>query len=176
VVINIRPVEDYMPKAKKSSFVTRNDLSKPLRGTIITLLNQQLADTFDLYSQVKQAHWNVKGMNFIQLHLLFDDLAASLIEYTDSIAERATALGGKAMGTVRIAGHQSQLPEFPTEIVTDKQVVEVLAQHYGAYTSALRTAITTAADDGDQGTADLFTEISRTVDKHLWFLEAHLQG
>jgi len=165
-----------MSKVKNSTFVTRIDLSKPLRDTMITLLNQQLADTFDLFSQVKQAHWNVKGINFIQLHLLFDDLAGELIEFTDSIAERATALGGKAMGTVRLAAAQSQLPEFPTEIVTDKQVVEVLAQRYGAYASAIRTAIATATDDGDAGTADLFTEISRTVDKHLWFLEAHIQA
>jgi len=137
-----------MSKPKNRTFETRNDLSKPVRGTMSALLNQQLADTFDLYSQVKQAHWNVKGMNFIQVHLLFDDLAGSLIEYTDAIAERATALGGKAMGTIRIAADQSQLPEFPTEIVTDKQVVEVLAQRYGAYASAIRTAISAATDDG----------------------------
>ena len=165
-----------MAKNKNGSFPTHNDLSTPVRATMVTLLNQQLADTFDLYSQVKQAHWNIKGINFIQLHLLFDDLAGSLIEYTDSIAERATALGGKAMGTIRIAAEQSQLPEFPTEIVTDKQVVEVLAQRYGDYASGIRAAIDTASEDGDMGTADLFTEISRTVDKHMWFLEAHLQG
>jgi starvation-inducible DNA-binding protein len=80
------------------------------------------------------------------------------------------------MGTIRIAAEQSQLPEYPTEIVTDKQVVEVLAQRYGAYASGVRAAIDTASEDGDMGTADLFTEISRTVDKHMWFLEAHLQG
>lgn len=165
-----------MAKTKNGTFETRNDLTTPVRGTMVALLNQQLADTFDLYSQVKQAHWNVKGMNFIQLHLLFDDLAGRLIGYTDSIAERATSLGGKAMGTIRIAAKQSQLPEFPTEIVTDKQVVEVLAQRYGAYASGIRTAIDTASDDGDQTTADLFTQISGTVDKDLWFLEAHLQG
>ena len=165
-----------MAKNKNGSFPTHNDLSTPVRATMVTLLNQQLADTFDLYSQVKQAHWNIKGINFIQLHLLFDDLAGSLIEYTDSIAERATALGGKAMGTIRIAAEQSQLPEYPTEIVTDKQAVEVLAQRYGDYASGIRAAIDTASEDGDMGTADLFTEISRTVDKHMWFLEAHLQG
>jgi len=163
-------------KAKTTSFETHNDLTKPLRGTMVNLLNQQLADTFDLYSQVKQAHRNVKGINFIQFHLLFDDLAGSLIEYVDAIAERATALGGKAMGTVRIASSQSSLPEFPTDIINDKQVVEVLSQRYGAYASGIRAAIETAAEDGDQGTADLFTEISRTVEKHLWFLEAHIQG
>jgi len=164
-----------MAKTKNQTFETRNDLSKPLRDTMISLVNQQLADTFDLYSQVKQAHWNVKGMNFIQLHLLFDELAGRLSEFTDSIAERATALGGKALGTVRIAAAKSQLPEFPTDIVSEKQVVEVLAQRYGAYASGVRAAIETATNDEDAITADLFTEIGRAIDKDLWFLEAHIQ-
>ena len=156
-------------------FVTRNDLTSRVRETMIPLLNQQLADTFDLYSQVKQAHWNIKGMNFYQLHLLFDDLAAGLLDFTDKIAERATALGGMAMGTARMAAEHSQLPEFPTNMVAGKQVVEVLAQRFGAYSSTTRAAIATAAEYEDPTTADLFTEISRTIDKDLWFLDAHLQ-
>jgi starvation-inducible DNA-binding protein len=143
---------------------------------MVTLLNQQLADTFDLYSQTKQAHWNVKGMHFMQLHELFDMLAGSMLEYVDMIAERATALGGRAMGTARMAAEQSRLPEFPTDIHTGAQFVEVLAQRYGHYASTTRAAIETAAAHGDQDTSDLFTEVSRTVDKHLWFIDAHLQG
>ena len=164
-----------MTSAEHHTF-TRNDLPVELRDTIVTLLNQHLADTFDLYTQVKQAHWNVKGMHFIQLHLLFDELAQTLIELTDLIAERATALGGKAMGTARMVAAQSRLPEFPADIVTDKQVVEVLAQRHGAYSSANRDAITTAAEYGDPVTADLFTQIARTVEKQLWLLEAHIQS
>ena len=156
-------------------FATRNDTPHHIRQTMIALLNQQLADTFDLYSQVKQAHWNVKGMNFIQLHLLFDELAKSLIEYVDLIAERVTSLGGMATGTIRMASTNSQLPEFPVEIVEGRQVLEVLAMRYGAYGSSSRAAIAKAAEDGDQETADLFTGISRTIDKNLWFLDAHLQ-
>jgi starvation-inducible DNA-binding protein len=156
-------------------FVTRNDLTNRIRETMVQLLNQQLADTFDLYSQVKQAHWNVKGMHFIQLHLLFDDLAASLIEFNDLLAERVTALGGVAAGTARLAAAHSNLPEFPVDLVNGRQVVEVLAQRYGAYSSATRAAIVTAVEYEDPATADLFTEISRTIDKHLWFLDAHLQ-
>jgi starvation-inducible DNA-binding protein len=163
-------------QTKQMTFTTRNDLPSHLRENMITLLNQQLADTFDLYSQVKQAHWNVKGIQFMQLHLLFDDLAGTLLEYVDLIAERVTALGGMAMGTARMAAAHSQLPEFPAEIVSDKQVVEVLAQRYGAYASSSRAAINEAAEHGDQVTADLFTEISRTIEKQLWFLDAHLQA
>ena len=158
------------------TFATHNDLPQRLRNTLLPLLNQQLADTFDLYSQVKQAHWNVKGMDFIQLHLLFDQIASSVIEHVDLIAERATALGGTALGTTRMAAATSHLPEYPAEIVEGKQVLEVLVQRFAYYAAATRTAITTASEHGDQGTADLFTEISRAVDKNLWFLEAHLQG
>lgn len=164
-----------MTDANQHRFATRIDLPSELRENMITLLNRQLAATFDLFSQVKQAHWNVKGMHFMQLHLLFDNLAETLIEYSDALAERVTALGGAAMGTVRMAAAQSELAEFPAEIVTDIQVLETLAQRYGYYGSTSRAAINTAAEYGDQDTADLFTEISRTIDKHLWFLEAHLQ-
>jgi starvation-inducible DNA-binding protein len=165
-----------MTHTEHHGFATRNDLPGHLRATMITLLNQQLADTFDLYSQVKHAHWNVKGMHFMQLHLLFDDLAVKLIEYADAIAERATALGGMAFGTVRMASAHSTLPEFPAELVDGKQVLEVVAQRWAAYASTTRSAVGTAAEHGDQDTADLFTEISRTLDKQLWFVEAHLQA
>jgi starvation-inducible DNA-binding protein len=157
------------------TFATHNDLPERVRGSLLPLLNQQLADTFDLYSQVKQAHWNVKGMHFIQLHLLFDMIAGNLIEYIDTIAERATALGGTALGTARMAADNSHLPEYPVEIVEGKQVIQILAQRFAYYTASSRAAITTASEHGDQATADLFTEISRAVDKNLWFLEAHLQ-
>ncbi len=159
----------------KKTFTTRNDIPKKVRDTMIALLNQQLADTFDLYSQTKQAHWNVKGMNFIQLHELFDDLAEDILGHVDMIAERATALGGYARGTARMAAANSTLSEFPTEIVDGKQVVEVLAERYAQYGASTRAAIATAAEAEDQDTSDLFTEVSRAVDKHLWFLEAHLQ-
>jgi starvation-inducible DNA-binding protein len=97
-------------------FATRNDIPHRTRATMITLLNQQLADTFDLYSQTKQAHWNVKGINFYQLHLLFDEAAESNFEYVDMIAERVTALGGYAQGTARMAAASSRLAEFPTDL------------------------------------------------------------
>ncbi len=156
-------------------FSTHNDLPHQTRETMVALLNQQLADTFDLYSQTKQAHWNVKGMNFMQLHLLFDQLAESLLEYVDMIAERVTALGGTALGTARMAAQNSTLPDFPTNLHSGKQYLEVLAQRFGNYGAMTRSAIDTATQHNDQDTADLFIEVSRTIDKHLWFIDAHLQ-
>lgn len=156
-------------------FATRNDIPHRTRETMITLLNQQLADTFDLYSQTKQAHWNVKGTNFYQLHLLFDEVADSIFEFVDMIAERVTALGGYAEGTARMAAGASRLAEFPTDLSDGRHFVAVLAERLAQYAATTREAINTASEDGDQSTADLFTEISRAVDKQLWFLEAHLQ-
>jgi starvation-inducible DNA-binding protein len=156
------------------TFTTRNDLQQRVRDTMISLLNQQLANTMDLYSQTKLAHWNVKGMHFIALHELFDTLAANRLSDADMIAERATALGGYAAGTVRTAAQRSELPEFPEQITMDKQVAEALAERYAQYGASVRAAIDTALNDGDQDTADLFIAVSRQVDKDLWFIEAHL--
>lgn len=162
--------------AATRTFETHNDLPEEVRLASIVLCNQQLADTFDLYSQVKQSHWNVKGRDFIQLHLLFDELAARLLEYVDLIAERATALGGKAMGTARMAAANSRLPELPDDIDEGMAYVAALVDRYGNYGATSREAIAASDEAGDADTADLFTEISRGIDKDLWFLEAHLQA
>jgi starvation-inducible DNA-binding protein len=156
------------------TFRTSIDLPMDTRAGMITLLNQQLADSFDLLSQTKQAHWNVKGMNFIALHKLFDELAESLEDQVDEIAERVTALGGMALGTARMAAANSTLPEFPA-VTAGEEVVGALVDRYAALAASTRAAIGTAAEAGDVSTSDLFTELSRDLDKHLWFLEAHLQ-
>jgi starvation-inducible DNA-binding protein len=152
------------------------DIPEDTRGKINALLNRQLADTFDLFSQTKQAHWNVKGMNFYQLHELFDTLAEELEGYTDTIAERITALGGTAEGTARMTAKASRLAEIPLELGDGRNTVKLLAERYAALAASTRQAIDVADKLGDVGTSDLFTAISRDVDKALWFLEAHLQA
>lgn len=156
-------------------FPTRNTLPEETRHTVIGLLNQALADLTDLYSQTKHAHWNVKGMQFIALHELFDDFAETIETHIDTIAERITALGGVAYGTIRMAATASQLAEFPT-VYEGKAVVEALAERYAQAGTTVRAAIDASARAGDADTADLFTEVSRDLDKQLWFLEAHLQA
>lgn len=156
-------------------FPTRVDLSPATRGQMIDLLNQQLADLADLYSQSKQAHWNVKGIEFYQLHELFDDLAESIFGFIDIIAERAVQLGGEALGTTRQAANASTLPEFPAELTDSQPYVEALAERFGQFATSTRQAIDTATNAGDASTADLFIDVSRVVDKGLWFLEAHLR-
>jgi starvation-inducible DNA-binding protein len=158
------------------AFPTRIDLAADKRAKLIDLINQQLADTIDLHSQTKHAHWNVKGPSFIALHELFDDLAEELDEAVDMTAERATALGGVALGTLRQGAAKTRLPEFPGDASAGPAVVEALAVRFANLAKTTREAIDTADALGYKSTADLFTEVSRELDKGLWFLEAHLQG
>lgn len=151
------------------------DLPEATCKQMIELLNQQLADMFDLYSQTKQAHWNVKGPHFYQLHELYDELAAQVLAHVDLIAERATALGGAATGTVRMAAAATRLPEFTVEPVDGMDSVRLLVLSYAAVAASTREAIDQAQEMEDMSTSDLFTEVSRDLDKSLWFLEAHLQ-
>lgn len=158
-----------------ATFPTGIDLPENDRHPLIELLNERLADTADLYSQLKQAHWNVKGPAFFQLHQLFDQLAAEVFPFIDLIAERATALGGVAMGTVRMAAAGSALPEYPTDAAEGQRHLEALIARQTIYAAKIRQAIDLADGRHDRSTADLFTEISRVADKQLWFLEAHVQ-
>jgi len=160
--------------AQNKTSPTRIDIKSKLRESMTALLNQQLADTLDLYTQVKQAHWNVKGPNFIALHELFDKLAEDLEDPVDDIAERVTALGGIARGTARIAAQISRLAEFPHDRCEGLKAVALLADRYADLGASTRAAIDTAGKEGDADTADLFTGVSRGLDKALWFLEAHL--
>ncbi len=154
---------------------TRNDLPAGTREKIIALLNQNLADSLDLAAQAKQAHWNVKGVNFIALHELFDKVHEVAEEATDELAERITALAGTAEGTVQVVAKRTRLPPYPTDIYHWRQHVAQLADALAGVGKNVRAAIDESDKLGDKGTSDLFTEISRNVDKHLWFVEAHIQ-
>lgn len=161
--------------AKIAMVPTHIDIAEPTREQMIALLNQQLADTFDLQSQLKQAHWNIKGPQFIALHELFDELAENIEGHVDTIAERAVALGGVAMGTARMAAASSRLPDYPADVTAGMDHVRCLVDRYAQLAASTRQAIDRAAEIGDADTADLFTGVSRDLDKYLWFLEAHIQ-
>jgi len=161
-----------MPKL----YATKNDLSEQTRSQVIALCNARLADSVDLETQVKQAHWNVKGPDFISLHKLFDEINEDVEEYVDLTAERVVQLGGVAEGTARLIVKASKLPEYPATIAEGHQHVDALSTALAAYGKLARAAIDEANKLGDADTADIFTEISRGVDKWLWFVEAHLQS
>lgn len=162
-------------KAARTPHKTRIDIAADAREKLVALLNRQLADTLDLATQIKQAHWNVKGMNFIALHELFDGFATAVRDHVDSIAERVTALGGVALGTARVAAQCSRLEEFPLQGIDGRAAVETLAERFAVLAGSTRAAVVEADEIGDPTTADLLTEVSRGLDENLWFLEAHLQ-
>ena len=161
---------------KPKLYDTENDLPRPAREALIPLINQRLADIVDLKTQIKQAHWNVKGPHFIGLHKLFDDIAEDVEEYTDMIAERAVQLGGIAEGTARVAASRSRLDEYPLNIADGIIHVAAVAKALSDFGNEVRRTIDEAETLEDSDTADMFTEVSRGIDKCLWFVEAHTQA
>lgn len=163
-------------KEEPKLYKTGNDLPRQARVQVIELLNARLADAVDLHMQMKQAHWNVKGPNFIGLHELFDKIHAATGDYVDMIAERAVQLGGVAEGTVRTASKRTQLAEYPHDIADGTSHVNAVSIALAAFAHEVRSSIDEADDLEDADTADLFTEVSRGTDKWLWFVEAHAQA
>jgi starvation-inducible DNA-binding protein len=153
-----------------------NDLPKDARQQLNGLINQRLADAIDLHMQMKQAHWNVKGPNFIGLHELFDRVHDATGGYVDLIAERVVQLGGIAEGTVRLSAQRSSLAEYPLDIAEGIAHVLAVSEALSSFGREARLAIEEADELGDADTADIFTEISRGIDKWLWFVEAHAQA
>ncbi len=154
------PSPSHLPEA------ARRDLSETL--------NARLADGLDLFSQIKVAHWNIKGPQFPGLHPLFETFAVSLANHNDAIAERAVTLGGKAYGTARRVARSSHLPEYPEETTRDVEHVSLLADRIEAYLAGLRESRAVAERAGDTDTVDLLTGIVTEFEKHAWFLRASL--
>ena len=159
---------------EKKMFKTSVDIPQEERIEVVAILNQVLAETFDLYSQTKQAHWNVKGSDFIQFHEFFDLLAESIFPFVDTLAERVTAIGGTALGTARMAAESSELEEFPF-INGGIECVQALCERYAELGNRCREGVDTTEELGDIGSSDLLTEMVRVLDKSLYFLESHIQ-
>jgi len=157
-------------------YATKNDLAESTRTEVIALLNQRLADCIDLQTQSKQAHWNVKGPSFIGLHKLFDDVNEDVEQYVDLIAERIVQLGGIAEGTVGAVEGRSSLPDYPLALSNGAEHVAALSDALAAFGRTVRIGIAEMDELEDADTADLLTDVSRGIDKWLWFVEAHLQG
>lgn len=155
---------------------TRIDIPEKTRQAVVKLLNERLADLIDLQLQTKQAHWNVKGPSFIALHKLFDEFAGVVIELVDTVAERVTSLGGTAEGTLAVVVKRTSLALYPLPITAGHDHINALSAAIATVGKLVRTGIEKANEFGDADTADVFTEVSRELDKYLWFLEAHLQG
>jgi starvation-inducible DNA-binding protein len=159
----------------RTDFETRIDIPADSRSELVALLNARLADAADLYTQLKQAHWTVRGSDFAQLHKLYDEAAQAVLPFVDELAERAGTLGGRAQGTVRMAAEASSLDEFPEDAIEDAETLDVVADRLAACAAGTRAAVERSEELGDMATSDLFIEITRALDKQLWFVEAHLQ-
>lgn len=157
-------------------YPTQNTMPEKVRTQICGLLQSHLSNSLDLAAQAKQAHWNVKGPDFISLHELFDKVAEQSEEYSDLIAERIVQLGGIAEGTIKIAAKRSELPDYPLNISAGHDHVKALALALSKYGGEIQKAIGNAEEVSDPDTADILTQISREVDKNLWFVEAHIQS
>jgi starvation-inducible DNA-binding protein len=161
------------PQSGNANLTTSIDISANTRFAMIELLNASLIDTIDLRTRTKHAHWNTRGPNFIALHKLYDELGDSLDEFIDEIGERVAALGGTATGTAAQVAKWSRLTTYPSGEAHESAHLAALAENYASMGARARSAIASAAEAGDQDTADLFTGLSRLLDKHLWLIEAH---
>jgi starvation-inducible DNA-binding protein len=150
-------------------------LADNARKTAIEELNARLADGLALGMAIKQAHWNVKGVNFIAVHELFDTVYANLQEHLDIFAERVQILDGVAVGTAEAVAKTSTLKAYPTDLSKSSDHIRAICERMRDHGEKLRAAIDTTDEAGDANTADIFTAASRTADKDLWFLESHLE-
>jgi len=155
---------------------TRNTLPTAIRREAVAVLNGAVAELFDLFARVKQAHWNARGTTFIGLHKLLDEFAGRLMAHIDLAAERARALGGIVEGTLRESAKHSRLKkkEEPPSVSGISDWIQELASLHAASGEHVRLGIRKLTESGDFATADLLTDILRTLDLQLWLLEAHL--
>jgi starvation-inducible DNA-binding protein len=156
-------------------FSTKHDLPEDTRVAVVGLLGQRLADAIDLQAQCKHAHWNVKGPLFMQLHALFDQVYEAVEGYVDTIAERIVQLGGVAEGTVRAVAQRSALIDYPLALRTGHEHISAFSDSLSQFGRTVRVGIEEMNDLQDAGSADILTEVSRGIDKWLWFVEAHQQ-
>jgi starvation-inducible DNA-binding protein len=157
-------------------YPNRVALSDEIKKQVVEVMQQRLAEATDMYSQAKFAHWNVKGDNFYQLHLVFDHVAKVIGKQIDPIAERLTQLGGVANGTIRQAAITSKIPEYPVETINGMDHVRALADALGHYCQELREASDKIDDIGDKPTSDFFNQLIVDAEEQLYFLESHLEA
>ena len=160
---------------KKLMHQTKISIPEKKRIELVKKLNKTLASTTDLFIQLKQAHWNVKGMEFIALHKLFDEIAEEVEEQVDIVAERVTSLGGTALGTLEDTLEGTELKKYPNNIFTAQKHLEALTHNFAILGELARKNIKECEEYGDYASGDIYIALVRMLDKNLWFLEAHLQ-
>ncbi len=149
-------------------------LPEKVRRKIASSLNERLVDGLDLHSQIKVAHWNIRGPLYATLHPLFETFAVSLATHNDSIAERAVTLGSSVSGTARYVAKHSALQDYPAGTTKDLDHVRLLADRIEKYLVGLRQTRDLGEKEDDVDSVDLLTSIITEFEKHVWFLRATL--
>ncbi|GHB22766.1 DNA starvation/stationary phase protection protein Dps [Salinicola rhizosphaerae] len=170
-----RNIKDAKSSKATALYPTRNDIPEDQRAKLVALMNARLSELIDLSLAIKQAHWNLKGLQFIGVHEMLDGFRDGIDAHVDEVAERLVQLGGTAHGTAQDVAGNTSLKAYPTDIHKVEDHIKALADHYAGVGATVRQGIDDTSDLGDEDTSDLLTGVSRTLDSNLWFLEAHLQ-
>jgi starvation-inducible DNA-binding protein len=153
----------------------KDDLSETARLNVIGLLRSRLADCIELQMQTKQPRRNAKDPCRILLHKLFDEISEEVEQNLDNIAGRAAQLVGTAEGKTQPVGLESSLREYPLTLISGHDQVSALADALSSFGKNVRQAIGQSFEYGDAVTANTFTRVSRSIEKWLWMVQAHLQ-
>ena len=138
---------------------------------LVESLNGLLADTFALYLKTKNFHWHVKGPNFRDLHLLFDDHAAEIFALTDLIAERVRKNGAATLTSIgSIAGKSQIKDQDSTNLGAEEMIKELIADNE-TYLAKLRETKAAAGDAGDNATDGIIDDWTDQCQQRIWFLK-----
>ncbi len=151
-------------------------ISEKSRGSVVSLLNNLLADEVVLYIKTRNFHWNVTGFHFHDLHKFFQTQYEALDEIVDETAERARSLGGRPLGTMTEFLKAARLKEYPREFPDAKKMVRALLEDHEEIIMFLREDLAACADRyKDAGTSDFLTGLMERHEKLAWMLRSLLE-
>jgi starvation-inducible DNA-binding protein len=138
---------------------------------LVESLNGLLADTFALYIKTKNFHWHVKGPNFRDLHLLFDDQATEIFALTDLIAERVRKNGAATLTSLGVIAGKTQIKDQDgTNLAPEAMIKELIADNE-VYLAKLRETKSAAGDAGDNATDGIADDWTDQCQQRIWFLK-----